>query len=522
MQAHVSPHRQRRRLFPRALLVGGLAGGVAVGFRWSLEGVDVLRDRLIAWAHQYLLWGWLLPVCVGALGAGVAVYLVRRVAPEAAGSGIPHLKAVLAHHRAMAWRSLLPVKFVGGVLAIGGGLTLGREGPTVQMGSAVGAAVAAWLGVSTRERQTLLAAGAGAGLAAAFNAPLAGVVFVLEELLRHFAPTIFGTAFVASLTADIVTRALTDQAPVFHMTLAPAPPLLTLAAFVVVGVLAGLLGVAFNSALLRALALFARLDDCFTRWGRGVPGLGGVLVGALIGGCGWFAPEALGGGRHLVDATLAGSITLASIPGWFLLRFVLTMGSYGCGAPGGIFAPLLILGGLIGLAVGQVTSLWLPGAVSQPGAFAVVGMAAYFAAIVRAPLTGIVLIVEMTNGYEQMLPLFVACFVAYAVAEGLGVPPIYDALVTRDLQRDSRLPAFQEPLVLEFLVHEGAPFEGKQVQELGLPEGCVLVTLHRDHYDVVPTAHTRLEAGNRLTVVLAPHASDALRFLHEGCTPVRH
>src|SRR5215468_1867916 len=250
---------QRRKLFPRAVLVGLLAGGIAVAFRWALEGGDILRNRLIIWAYHAPTWGWLLPPLVGALGAGLAVVLVHRVAPEAAGSGIPHIKAVLYWLRSMRWQAILLVKFVGGVVGIGSGLALGREGPTVQMGSALGAAVAHWLRVSPRERQTLIAAGAGAGLAAAFNAPLAGLTFVLEELQRHFAPTVFGATFVAALTADVVTRSLTSQLPVFHVASPPPQPLLALPVFLVLGLLTGVLGVVFNRGVLQTLALFARV-----------------------------------------------------------------------------------------------------------------------------------------------------------------------------------------------------------------------------------------------------------------------
>src|SRR5215471_7235436 len=354
---------QRRKLFPRALLVGVLAGGAAVAFRWALEGGDVLRNRLIGWAHQAPTWGWLLPMAVGALGAGLAVGLVHRVAPEAAGSGIPHVKAVLYWFRSMRWQAILPVKFIGGVVGIGSGLALGREGPTVQLGSALGAAVAHGLKVSPRERQTLIAAGAGAGLAAAFNAPLAGLAFVLEELQRHFAPAVFGAAFVAAVTADVLTRSLTSQLPVFHVATAPTPPLVVLPMFLGLGVLAGGLGVVFNHGLLQTLELFGRM--------RGWPAsLRGVLVGAVVGLLGWFVPTAIGGGQSLVDAVLMGHMPLAAIPGWFLLRFGLTMVSYGCGAPGGIFAPLLVLGGLLGLAVGQLAHLALPSAGVQPETFA--------------------------------------------------------------------------------------------------------------------------------------------------------
>src|SRR5215467_13883694 len=244
VREYLSVQGQRRKLFPRALLVGLLAGGVAVAFRWALEGGDLLRNQLILWAHQAPMWGWLLPMAVGALGAGLAVGLVHRVAPEAAGSGIPHVKAVLYWFRSMRWQAILLVKFIGGVVGIGSGLALGREGPTVQMGSALGAAVAHGLGVSPRERQTLIAAGAGAGLAAAFNAPLAGLAFVLEELQRHFAPAVFSAAFVAAVTADVLTRSLTSQLPVFHVATAPTPPLVVLPMFLGLGLLAGILGVA--------------------------------------------------------------------------------------------------------------------------------------------------------------------------------------------------------------------------------------------------------------------------------------
>jgi chloride channel protein, CIC family len=162
--------------------------------------------------------------------------------------------------------------------------------------------------------------------------------------------------------------------------------------------------VAFNRSLLGSLTFCARLGGRLARLGRWAPGLVGAGVGAAVGGLGWFVPSALGGGQRLVEAVLQGHIALSLIPLWFLLRFGLTMASYGCGAPGGIFAPLLVLGSLIGLAVGKVAHLWIPGTIDHPGAFAVVGMAAYFAAIVRAPLTGIVLIVEMTNTYRPDPP----------------------------------------------------------------------------------------------------------------------
>jgi chloride channel protein, CIC family len=517
LQEILQAHEQRRRLYPRAVLVGALAGILAVAFQWTLAGSEALWHRMILWAYQYPHWGWLLPILVSAVGAGLAVGLVRSIAPEAAGSGIPHLKAVVLRLRSMAWQRILPVKFVGGALAIGSGLGLGREGPTVQMGGAVGEAVSRWLKVTPRQRQVLVAAGGGAGLAAAFNAPLAGLMFVLEEIQRDFTPHVFGAAFIASVTADVVTRSLTTQLPVFHIPTYPTAPLVALPAFLVLGVLAGVLGVAFNRGLLGILDLYARWGEWLSRLGRWPARLSAGLVGAAVGLLGWFLPVVVGSGHQLADAVLEGGIGLSMIPLWFILRFGLTMISYGCGAPGGIFTPLLVLGALIGLAVGDLTHRLLPGTVDHPAAFAVVGMAAYFAAIVRAPLTSIVLIVEMTNNYEQMLALLVGCFSAHLVADAMGDRPIYEALLDRDLRRSGNVPELQGTLALELIVQTNSPFEGKLVRELGLPPGCILVTRRQGLRESIPTASTRLEAGDRLTAVIAPQASAAIPLLWEGC-----
>jgi CIC family chloride channel protein len=503
---------QRRRLFPRAALVGLLAGLVAVAFRALLAAGDALRNALLAWAHGVGSWGWLFPVAFGVLGAMLAVALVRRYAPETSGSGIPHLEAVLHRFRELDWRRVLPVKFVGGVLAIGSGMALGREGPTVQMGGAIGDAVADWLRASPRERLTLIAAGAGAGLAAAFNAPLAGLVFVLEEAQRDFRPVVFGAAFLAAAAADVVARLASGQLPVFTVPSYPVPPLTALPIFAILGLAAGALGVMFNWCLLRTLDGFGRLHG---RWLLA----GAAAVGALVGIAGWFAPLSVGGGHDLAETVLAGQIALASIPIWFLVRFGLSMASYGTGAPGGIFAPLLVLGALIGLAIGEIAHMLAPAVLPQPAIVAVVGMAAYFTAIVRAPLTGVVLIIEMTGNYEQMLPLLVSCFCAYTVAEYLRSLPIYEALLERDLRRGSDSQVLSEPMVLELEVEPGAPFEGKAVRDLGLPPGCILVRVREGGREWIPTANTHLEAHMRITAVIAPEAAHGLPMLRNGCAP---
>lgn len=501
---------QRRWIFPRAALVGVLAGGVALLFRMALNTADTLRGNLITWSQGFPLFGWIFPVLFTLLGAVISVLITRRYAPEASGSGIPHLEAVLQKFRELNWKRVLPVKFFGGIIAIGCGLALGREGPTVQMGGAVGDAVSKLLKTSERERLTLISSGAGAGLAAAFNAPLSGLIFVLEEVRRDFQPVIFGAAFVAAVVADIVARFGSGQFPVFAIPSYATPPLEALPIFVLLGILAGLFGVLFNKGLLRSVELFSWIPvkkRIFVNAG----------VGAVIGLTGWFLPEMLGSGHSLAEDVLRGNMALAIIPLFFLGRFILTVSSYSTGAPGGIFAPLLVLGSLLGLAVGQVAHLIFPVAVPIPAVFAVVGMAAYFAAIVRAPLTGIMLIIEMTGNYELMLPLLVSCFCAYVIAEALKDLPVYEALLERDLSKLGNAITIRIPKVMEFTVQPGSPFVGQQVRFLGLPSGCIIVRCMDGKREWVPKAITRLEPHMRITAVIAPDASMGIDILRNGC-----
>jgi CIC family chloride channel protein len=289
------------------------------------------------------------------------------------------------------------------------------------------------------------------------------------------------------------------------------PALAALPAFAVVGILAGVFGVAFNRCLLNTVDLTAR----FTRQWRFALCIG---AGAAAGLVAWFYPLAVGGGHEIAENVLRGQIQVGLIPVLFLLRFVLTIVSYGSGAAGGIFAPLLVLGALLGFGVGHGAHILTPGIAADAGVFAVVGMAAYFTAIVRAPLTGILLITEMTGSYEQMLPLLVSSFCAYGVAEYLRSVPVYEALLERDLRRGGIDNPRGEPIVVEFEVAESAPFAGKRVRELGLPAGCVFVRCYALGREWVPTAETILEPHLRITAVIAPDAENAVSALSQGCS----
>jgi CIC family chloride channel protein len=507
-------HERRRRQLPRGLLVGLLAGLAAVAFHASLDWLDQLRERVAEAAQLHPMPYLPMLLALTAFGAGAAVFLVDRFAPEASGSGIPHVDAVLHNLREMRWKRILAVKFLAGLCGIGAGLALGREGPTVQMGAAIGVMVSGWFASPPGERRALIAAGSGAGLAAAFNAPLAGLVFVLEEMQRNFAAGVFATTLLASATADVTTRMILGQLPVFHVASPAIPALSTLPAWLLTGLLAGGLGVAFNRGLLRSLDFFKRLHGR-PKW------VYASAVGLAVGLVAWVVPHAVGGGEGVVAATLSGQTPWWALPSYFVLRFALTMASYGCGAPGGIFAPLLVLGSEIGLGVGKLGHWLFPVAMDHPETFAVVGMAAYFASIVRAPLTGIVLIVEMTGNYSLVLPLLVACLTAYGVADFIGDQPIYEALLERDLLGSGAAAEPDEAQMLDFTVAPGSEFAGKTVRELGLPRGASLVRVRRGASAEVPVAALRLQAGDRVTVLVGREAADAITILKRGMSGPR-
>ncbi|MDD4916085.1 MAG: H(+)/Cl(-) exchange transporter ClcA [Methylococcales bacterium] len=422
--------RRRHRLIPQAILLGLLTGAISVGFHLCVDIGEAFRDRFIAMAHRQDTGPWMIMGFVF-VTVVVSAGLVRFFAPEAAGSGIPHLKALLMEERKpFRWLRVLIVKFISMMIGSTGGLVLGREGPSVHMGGAIGQGLARfWPGKSGLDQSIMLAAGGGAGLAAAFNAPLSGLTFVLEELERRCGSFEFFVAAIACLMADMLCRAVLGQHPSFHFAIHGAPPLNLLLAFVPLGILSAFFGMLFTRILL---------------WGQKFVTMGfratliwwGMLTVAVTLAA-WYTPMLLGGGQGFINEMLTGrEMTLESVALFFAIRFLLTMASASSGAAGGIFMPILALGALLGWSMGVGIHLLFPEIEVNNSLFAVVGMAAYFSAVVQAPLTGIVLIIEMTENYALVLPLFITCFSALLIADWLGTPPVYEALLENDLRKE--------------------------------------------------------------------------------------
>jgi chloride channel protein, CIC family len=424
-----------RRLW-LAIAASGLAvGAISVAFHAAVDAALGLREQVTAWASGFGApgAGLVIAICAGAVA--LALWLTERFAPEAAGSGIQAVEGVVRERLPLWPRAVAPVKFAAGVLGIGGGLVLGREGPTVQMGATTADAIAERFGLSPADRRVLLAIGAGAGLTGAFNASLAGTLFVLEELKVPLRPVVCIGTLLASAITDLCCRAAFGPRAELAVPGYLDPSAATLVPVLLLGALCGAGGAAFNAALLRSLDAAARLRARVPGWTLG------LALGAAVGAVAWFVPALPGGGIGFAQRAVAGVVS-AQAAAWLLaLSLALTLASYALGAPGGIFAPLLVLGALTGTAF---HGAWLglrPDSGAPLPLLAVVGMAGLFTGVVRAPLTGIVLLIEMTGSYGLALPILIGSLAAYGVAERLGSVPIYDSLLEREVARQAQLPA---------------------------------------------------------------------------------
>ena len=425
------------RIYLLALVIGLGTGVLAAGFHFCLEWVFQLHENIATLFSGSPTKATLAAALLGAVMAATAVILVRLFAPEAAGSGVQEIEGTLAGLRDMRSPRIIGVKFVGGVLAIGAGLLLGREGPTIHMGGCVGKMVGDRTNADDHTMNTLLAAGAGAGLSAAFSAPLAGVMFVTEELRRRFNYNF--VSLHAVIIASVIAKVVNDQVfgmgpslPINLKILLPTSPYLEeltllVPLFISLGIVIGVCGAGFNTAMLGFLNISDRLSRPTMVL---VASALGAAAGALIVGKPGFA----GGGDRLIQMMFANHPGFGLLVALLGVRALATFLSYATGAPGGIFAPMLALGTLIGIGFGVFGQAIFPHAGLHPGAFAVAAMGGLFAATVRAPLTGIVLVAELTSSFELLPAIILTCLTASITAQMLGSKPIYELLLNRTLE----------------------------------------------------------------------------------------
>jgi len=430
-QRFVDADTKNFRLIFFAFVVGLLAGAAGGVFRLTLGYIEDFRNQLFSEAGNSGLISWIWPLLFGIVGVSVALFLVKRFATETSGSGVQEIEGALDELRPLRWKRVLPIKFIASIFSLGSGMLLGREGPTIQIGANIGKMTKDIFKQHENKTNPLVSAGAAAGLASAFNAPFAGIIFVIEEMHGHFKYNFFSVAaiMVASGTADFVVRVIVGVDPVIQMTVFPSPTLSAIWLFIVLGLLFSLTGYSFNKLLIVSLDFFRDLSKITMIFS-------GMVAGIVIVVIGVYYPEMIGGGYNTIGKTLSHSLSLQFLIVLFVGRMILTILSYGTGVPGGIFAPMLALGVVMGMLFGSVMQHYFPGLVPHPGVFAVAGMAGIFASTVRAPLTGLVLAVEMTSNYELILPLIITTVTASVVTAQLGNEPIYTTLLKRTLANE--------------------------------------------------------------------------------------
>lgn len=424
---------KRARRIPVMLITEGLCVGLVGGF------VVLLYRVALTFAGDWLvkilsyMKGNPFRCVVWFLILAALAWIVGRLVkwePMISGSGIPQVEGEIAGRLSQNWKRVLPAKFAGGFLCMLGGLSLGREGPSIQLGAMAGQGISRALGRGKREEKFLMTCGASAGLSAAFHAPLAGMMFAVEEIHKTFSIPILLPVMTASVTADYIASHILGLDPVFRFQITEYLPQNYYWLLILLGILVGVSGVFYNWGMLKAQELYRKIPF--------MKETGRLLIAFLTAGVlGIVMPWVLGSGSGLIVSLTQGEMVLGMVVLTLVMKFLFSAVSFGSGAPGGIFFPLLILGALIGAVFAMAGVEFFGLAPVYVNNFVLLGMTGFFTAIVRAPLTGIILLFEMSGSISQMLSLSIVSVTAYIVATLMRSEPIYDSLLKRILKADT-------------------------------------------------------------------------------------
>ncbi|MBR1985089.1 MAG: ClC family H(+)/Cl(-) exchange transporter, partial [Clostridia bacterium] len=408
----------------QAILVGFSTGLVVVLFKICINNLFAFIQNTMSnlvFTQKLLLF----PL-ITTLGGLISGILIHKFAPETKGSGIPFVKMVIARMGNIARARSIVIKFLAGVAGIGTGLSLGREGPSVQLGAGCGAFISKFFKLNGALQEKLIASGAGSAIGATFNAPIAGTLFVFEELTNKFNANLLFTVLIATVTASGVARHIMGNNPSFSIpTITSVISVESLIVCIVLGITAGALGVAFAKVIYFNNKLFDKLKNV-PFWLK--PAIAGLVVGVF----GLFIPHILGSGNIAVDELLIHKFSLITVIVIFIAKFFITPFCFGSGAAGGIFLPMLMLGAFLGYIVASIFNLC--GFNVDPTIIAMIGMGAFLSAVARTPITAVVMVFEMTAGYKFILPIMLSAAIADLVAQKLNHKPIYSKLIVNQLE----------------------------------------------------------------------------------------
>lgn len=492
-------------LIGEGLLVGAVAGGIVLLYRLVLAYAGEWLQMILHYAKgspvKMCLWFVILVLFA------VIVGLLVKWEPMISGSGIPQLEGEMIGKLNQRWYRVLPAKFLGGFLSLFAGLSLGREGPSIQLGAMTGKGISKMLDRGKTEEKFLLTCGASAGLSAAFHAPLAGVMFSLEEIHKNFSVSVLVSVMTSSITADYISSKVFGLDPVFQFDIGHALPQSYYWMILLLGVILGVMGAFYNWFTLTVQGLYKKT--------KGLNEITRVMIPFLLAGVlGFIMPELLGSGHNLIDALTHGELALTSVVFLLVAKFVFSAICFGSGAPGGIFFPLLVLGAFIGGIFGMVGTTSFGMRPEYINNFVLLAMAGYFTAIVRAPITGIILIFEMTGSLSQMLSLSVVSIVAYVVASLMKSEPIYESLLGRLLknQGQEQVKTTGQKILSEHVIMHGSLLVHKAVAQIDWPKHCLLVAIKRGEKEIIPKGGTILSASD---VIVTINDERDFSYVHE-------
>lgn len=469
-------------------LVGAFGGFLAASFRYLLIYFDHLRVDLMGAIDPLSVTVWMLLACL----MGFLVHKILSWEPLSGGSGIPQIEGEMMGLFDMNAKKVLLAKYIGGSLTSLGGFSVGREGPSIQVGGATGKIIANLLKRPLRQTRILISAGAGAGLTAAFSAPVSGAIFIFEEVHKSFYPALVIPTFTATLVANLVTSFIFGLGPSLGFTVVGGVPIEYFSYLVLLGVFIGFLGVIVNRSLLFFKKLFLR-----TYIHGAVKMIFTFITVSIIG---YTTVDLLGGGNDLVGRISTGYGMHAISFLLFLLvgKIILTSFCYGSGAQGGIFLPILVIGASGGALFHNLFNVFGMFDNHYLANFSICAMGGILASSVRSPLLSILLVLEMTDSFENTFAVGVVTIVSYVIAEMMKQPPIYDSLLA--LMIPGRDVTENKQTFFESTISVISPYIGKSLQELSIPEGTLVVSIIRHGEHLVPTADTIIEPHDVLYV----------------------
>ncbi len=505
---HYYKHSKSRQLVLDGIIIGVISGFCSVLYRYILHIIANFRGAFFQDLNPLKIIFWFAFL----IAAGLLVHFLIEYEPMSSGSGIPQIQGeMLGVFDTNSYRIIL-AKFIGGSLASLGGLSLGREGPSIQIGANAAKVWAKFRKKTLSETNLLMSAGASAGLSAAFNAPISGVIFVLEELHKSYSSLILIPALIAAIVADFVSKNIFGLAPAFNLSISEVLKLGSYYHLILLALLCSIIGILFNKSILKAQDLYKRID-----LPRPIVLIIVFLTAGLVG---FLMIDITGGGHSLIESLLDSNKALHLLLSLLIGKILFTAFCYGSKAQGGIFLPVLVLGALVGNIYFKLwSSLGLLSLPHLPN-FIILGMAGVLTAVIRSPILSILLVTEMTGSFNHLLSLSIVSIISYLISNQLKSEPIYESLLHRMIQTfkpEILKQSTDSKTLYTITIPTGSKMAGQKIMDLDIPQGVLILTIERHKKELIPRGDTIIRAGDTLNITTTvDRLSDCKKYFNEN------